>query len=188
MSPACALVFRLKLACSVRPLPRDEPNAPGFPGPALCLRTEQRGLRGSERPGQMQASSTEGPWAGRCSGLCHPGYPRGRRQGAEEKPGREACWCDSDRGRRAGRTCRPRAEPTVRTICWHCPWPTRGRSRVGGGGERSRRNREDKRQLSKHHAPTTEASTRRSPCHPGPRPHPHTGRPSSLPGSGQNVP
>lgn len=55
-----------------------------------------------------------------------------------------------------------------------------------GEGERSRRNREDKRQLSEHHVPTTEASAHRSARRPRPLA-PHTGRPSSLPGPGWNI-
>lgn len=50
------------------------------------------------------------------------------------------------------------------------------RAKAGQGErERSRRNREDKRQLSEHHVPTTEASTHHAPCHP------HNSPPPALP-------
>ena len=85
-----------------------------------------------------------------------------------------------------------RVEPTVRAVCWHCPRPNPGQKQGSGGG-RGARETEDKRQLSEHLTPITEAGpsphTLPAPPQVPPTPYPswHSGGPTAPPGLGRGA-
>ena len=120
--------------------------------------------------------------------LC-PGVLVWEETGTQRRSQGEIHAGDGDQDRRAGQTYRLTVEPTVRAVCWHCPRPNPGQKQGRGRG-RGARETEDKRQLSEHLMPTTEAGTSprtlpTPPQVPPPAPSGHSDGPTAPPGLGR---